>query len=568
MNHRKFLALALPLGVLLLASCSTTPPKLTAQQIAVRDQLARISPATDPLPAQTEIIDIHTHTFNARYLPLEGIILGKRDAFFPFTTLISDRASVLIARALVELTELAPGPQAAARIAADKGAVRRIRETEHPGLIGGIFLNLIDKAVKAGAWDEEPGARMAEKLPAKKAALDQVSTNMTWTERIAVRSAMKMMGMETYAESPKTDPRMLSDVQAAVRFVWTLTQNDAQLAEMYQREHDGVVCKRPIKMISHMMDLGPVYDENPRGAELLDFGAAQVSRMESYKNQPDPPLAYFVAYNPYRDSAPGSDPDAALQLVKDAVEKHGAIGVKIYPPSGYRPIGNDIKPRPWTLFTRYPGKQWDRRYLGFGETSKERNDRLDAELEKLLLWCIEKDLPVLVHSGYGEFQARKGYGVYHSNPLYWKKFLETHSAGGPCKLRLCLGHAGGEDFWFGKTEFEDWGKTARELCVTYPNVYCEVTTSGALLDPNTSALFADRLATLFNQPAADDKFPFSRSLLYGTDWPLPDRGEPKDVLEATQKIFLLPELRAHYADYFSANAKRFLSPGTAKEYRP
>ena len=48
------------------------------------------------------------------------------------------------------------------------------------------------------------------------------------------------------------------------------------------------------------------------------------------------------------------------------------------------------------------------------------------------------------------------------------------------------------------------------------------------------------------------------SLAWGTDWPLPDKGEPKDVLLATQKIFLLPGLRDHYADYFSGNAKQFL----------
>lgn len=29
------------------------------------------------------IVDIHTHTFNARYLPLEGIALGKRDIATP-----------------------------------------------------------------------------------------------------------------------------------------------------------------------------------------------------------------------------------------------------------------------------------------------------------------------------------------------------------------------------------------------------------------------------------------------------------------------------------------------------
>ena len=64
------------------------------------------------------------------------------------------------------------------------------------------------------------------------------------------------------------------------------------------------------------------------------------------------------------------------------------------------------------------------------------------------------------------------------------------------------------------------------------------------MSPDTQAFFADRLFTLFAE-SANSSFPFAKKLLYGTDWPLPDKGEPKDVLLATQKIFLLPGLRDH-----------------------
>ena len=183
---------------------------------------------------------------------------------------------------------------------------------------------------------------------------------------------------------------------------------------------------------------------------------------------------------------------------------------------------------------------------------------MDAELNALLELCMSNDVPVLVHSGYGEFEARKGYGEYHSNPKFWKQFLESHSKPGePCKLMLCLGHAGGEDYWFGTGTHGDWGRCAFELCTQYPNVYCEITTSDAMIESTTQAFFVDRLAKCFTE-STKSPYPFAKKLMYGTDWPLPDKGEPAAVLLATEKAFLHPSLKDHYADYFSGNARRYL----------
>jgi hypothetical protein len=62
------------------AACSSHSIQLTAEQKVVQGQLSTIEPKRDPLVAKTPVIDIHTHTFNARYLPLRSILLGKRDA--------------------------------------------------------------------------------------------------------------------------------------------------------------------------------------------------------------------------------------------------------------------------------------------------------------------------------------------------------------------------------------------------------------------------------------------------------------------------------------------------------
>jgi hypothetical protein len=71
--------------------------------------MATNAPSDDPRP-RTAVIDIHTHTFNARYLPLRGILLGKRDAKPPYTWLISDAAAGIIADAVTGHTALSEVP--------------------------------------------------------------------------------------------------------------------------------------------------------------------------------------------------------------------------------------------------------------------------------------------------------------------------------------------------------------------------------------------------------------------------------------------------------------------------
>lgn len=544
------------LGLAMLTACKSTQVTLTPAQEALGQEVSAIDPWKEPLAEATPIIDVHTHTFNARYLPLQGILLGKRDALPPVTTLISDHCAMVIARGLLDRTELAsvPGQPGIAR----KPDTRELRIREHPDGFCRIFLDLIDKAIAKGAWSE--GMSVDQKMQ----VLDSIAADMNVFERMAVQSASSMMGMEDHTRGGRKSKDTVTGIQAAVRFLWTMTQNDAAMMSLYRTLHDDAPKPGPITLISHMMDLGPVYDQCQDGEMLLDFQHQQLQRMKHYQDQSGSGLLYFVAYNPYRNPLNPCATADALDLVRDAILHHGAKGVKVYPPSGYRPAGNAIEPRPRSLFSRYPGKQWDARYRQF---APDKSKALDAGLNVLLEWCIEHDVPVFTHSGHGEFEARKGYGAHHSDPAFWGQFLESHSTpGNPCKLRLCLGHAGGDDYWFGTGTYADWGRRAYELCTKYPNVYCEITTGEALVEERSRAWFVDRIAGLFKESAEAaahatpdaPRYPFASKLMYGTDWYLPDQGKPSAVLLGTQKAFLHPSLKNHYADYFSGNARRYL----------
>ena len=536
--------------MLAVASCQTNGLRLTPEQEQVRTDLKEITPQGNARAENTAIIDIHTHTFNARYLPLEGILLGKRDAFPPVTWLISDSCAETISAALIERTELAAvgGQPGVAR----RNMTNQAQEHRDSGFVCGVILKLLDKAAAAGAWRE--GVPMMKQMEMVEAVADE----MNLQEQLAITATARMMGMEDRLQ----DSNKKDALKATVRFLWLLTQNDAKLAQFFRQEYQGAPMHGTPLLVSHMMDLAPVYDQGADGTGLLDFARQQIRRLEQFQQQPDANMVYFVAYNPYRDHWMGGKPGDALEVVRSAVEKHGAWGVKVYPPSGYRAAGNEIRPRPKPLLNRNPSRQWDARYAGLGS---KPDAALDQRLEQLLLWCIANDIPVFVHSGTGEFEARKGYGLHHSNPRFWRRFLEEHPApdGSPCRLRLSLGHAGGEDFWFGGTKNPDWGQEAYDLCRQFPNVYCEITTHAAMVDSVKQAYFVEHLARCFEDSSSGDArrfpYPFSQKLMYGTDWYLPDSAHRLAILAATEQAFLHPKLRDHYENYFAGNALRFLN---------
>jgi predicted TIM-barrel fold metal-dependent hydrolase len=445
---------------------------------------------------------------------------------------------------LIERTELAS--------AAGQKAVSRVELTSQShkhgdgGLICGIFLRLLDKAATKGAWQK--GMNPEDQLE----AIDKVADEMNLMERTAVMTATHMMGMEHQVDMST------NGLRGAVRFLWFLTQNDADLPRLFQVQFkEPPMLGKPL-MVSHMMDLAPVYNQFPSAEnpdELLDFEEKQLPRMAEFQARPGSNMIYFVAYNPYRDHWPKTRPgSASLELVARAIEQHGAWGVKVYPPSGYRPSGNAIKKRPSGIRSRIAGQQYDARYRPL---PGDKNQALNDKLKKLLKWCIDKDVPVFVHAGTGEFEAQKGYGLYHSDPAFWQDFLKDNP-----NLRLCLGHAGGADFWFGGNKATKWGQAVYDMCRTYPNVYCEITTHAELVSADKQAFFVDRLASLFNENRNNrnpGQYEFSKKLIYGTDWYLPDASERKTVLLATQKAWLHDKLRKHYRDYFFGNALRYLN---------
>lgn len=128
-------------------------------------------------------------------------------------------------------------------------------------------------------------------------------------------------------------------------------------------------------------------------------------------------LMPLVAYNPWVDI---QEDDASLKLVKKAVQAHGCVGVKIYPPMGFYPYGNAWHPV---------------------ASTEPRPDvaALDRKLRALYELCDELAVPVMAHANESNGRDRAHDAL--AGPLGWNELLDH---GPPLKrLTVNAGHFGG-----------------------------------------------------------------------------------------------------------------------------
>ncbi|MEX8502033.1 MAG: amidohydrolase family protein [Leptothrix ochracea] len=127
----------------------------------------------------------------------------------------------------------------------------------------------------------------------------------------------------------------------------------------------------------------------------------------------------LVAYNPWSDVL---DNGRTLARVLDALDKRGFVGVKIYPPNGFRPFGNTHSPNIPTT-------------PGMPSTTD-----LDRVLLKLWDECSKRNVPVMAHTGnsMGSDDAHNE----AAGPIGWQALITERGSTHPAKVNL--GHFGGD----------------------------------------------------------------------------------------------------------------------------
>jgi predicted TIM-barrel fold metal-dependent hydrolase len=147
----------------------------------------------------------------------------------------------------------------------------------------------------------------------------------------------------------------------------------------------------------------------------------------------------FVPYDPWSGALDlqAGKADTMLSFVRTAVEVQGAVGVKLYPPMGFRASGNA------RLSTRQaefdpPDRPAFRRELEDALGAAETGGWIDRALEGLYRWCQAEGVPILAHTGPSHAGNSEARYYCRAFPGYWEPVFRRYPG-----IRVNLGHFGG-----------------------------------------------------------------------------------------------------------------------------
>lgn len=321
-----------------------------------------------------------------------------------------------------------------------------------------------------------------------------------------------------------------------------------QLCDDYRRQ-----AFQPLLLCPALIDYDYWLRENVDDSPIPD----QVKVMGRLARRESGPTVHgYIGFDPLRQAAFDHgerrffDP---LATVLEAVRTEGFLGVKLYPPMGFRPIGNGAASG--QTYPDYPIVQ----KLAATEGLFAVGRKLDDAMGRLFDLCVRESACVIAHAGNSN-GANENYGL-RADPAYWLDVFKRWPS-----LHVCLAHFG---------SFDTRSATA-PVGADLPEASWEWTLGRYIKAHPGSPVFADisYLTEIGGQSPADlasyaglikrwlDEFdPSCEHLIYGSDWIMLgiDQGY-ENYVQRVHEFFLVdigldpPRM----ARLFSGNAARFL----------
>jgi predicted TIM-barrel fold metal-dependent hydrolase len=213
----------------------------------------------------------------------------------------------------------------------------------------------------------------------------------------------------------------------------------------------------------------------------------------------------FAPFDPMKQVAHelgGFQSYSPIDTVAQAVLNHGFVGVKLYPPMGFRPYGNASNPPDF----------WNRDWLPPLLWRSDLGQRLDAAMARLFQFCVEHDVPVMAHTAPSNGPSDDFECL--TDPRWWRLALDDFPG-----LRINFGHFGEIDDQL--TKGCEIGRPAKFAALMDAqgggkNAYAD---SAYFVDVLTHPrALSRRLAQLMRATAAKDQAALAQRLMYGTDW--------------------------------------------------
>ena len=357
------------------------------------------------------IIDVHCHFFNAADVPVEGLVryVALREKM-PEKRLSSNAQEAKgLENALVVFLVTALGdvaPKAKHELAVLRKRERRISDTELARRKDAqLRVAIKDLVARANEQRSTFSRRSFGESPDYDGLLRQLGGTpnlpQTFQRRLDQRRSgggMSDEEVDTLANNAKAHDQ----IGTYLSFVRLMQDYRENLAEAYVKIFAS---KCRLSLITpSILD----FDKSLHGTsspqhdqiDVMDEVQQIVTRKHGIR------MHSFVGFDPHREA---QRPGSSLANVQYAIMEKGFIGVKIYPPMGFKAWGN-------------------------------ANPAIDAALKRLYVWCRDNDVPIMAHAE-NSIGAGCGYGNLAS-PAYWKKLLDTNQYD---KLRINLAHFGAFD---------------------------------------------------------------------------------------------------------------------------
>lgn len=488
-SRRKVIQAALALAAAPAAAAACPAPRAPAKPIGPTGLLplapARVQPKTLPLA-----FDVHAHLFNASDVPVAGYLAGPvahswppllRNAArtaAPFVERLAQRFPISCGEEMDELRKLltqARGmvPAMAAetlRSQVDANAQARLGEIE------AVLVRELPRSTFGRALDEaDRRSRAAVGLAAAARPLSRDP------ERIGQALRSGRAGPVPDAATKSGQAALGGDAAGVLAFVGNMLSLRHHNLRSFQRGYTETDSAFGIDAcFASLVDFDYWLGCDRTASSMRD----QVLLHEQLALLSGGYVLPVAPYNPWTDIERDGE---SLRTVQWAVREHGFVGVKIYPPMGFQPLGNEkIDSR-----RRRPSLA-----------------QLDRRLEALYAWCEAEQVPVMAHTGHSMGRDNAHDGL--SAPVWWDRVVSRFPG-----LRVNAGHFGG-DYHAGS---EDWPRQFVKLMGTErgSRFYADLGFADGLFDPKSKA-YARTAGFLAGSVAGNGSASVHSRIMYGSDW--------------------------------------------------
>jgi len=278
----------------------------------------------------------------------------------------------------------------------------------------------------------------------------------------------------------------------------------------YVTEYSASPTRKIDIMITQIIDYDWPLGDQHTPSSLRD----QVRVMERIMKLTNGRVLNFAPFCPFKQVAygrgyrneDGSAVDNPIAIVQDAVLNRGHIGVKIYPPMGFLPYGNE------SLQRRYPTYWNDKTPVRPPLPDANLGRDLDEALDLLYSWCRANDVPVMAHTSPGNV-ADCRYLTDIMVPESWAEAVHKYPG-----LRVNFAHFGHTDIVAnaGHNATVLMGYMSEGRDSDGRHLYADSAYFAEVLTERQQV--EDQLRTLFRNTAHKGHAALSHRLMYGTDW--------------------------------------------------